>query len=169
VWVNQARRRVDPHLPSGNVDFRNYGRNEGDHDLRPGTFTVARDDQEVLAIVQDIGDLANLIAIHGEDCQPDQLMIAELIGVSDILQLGRIDYEQHTAQLIGVVPVIEALELNQQSTLVPAGTGNCQRARRGRVRVEDSSRGQPQLGIIGTHLDGQFASNTVRPRDPADH
>src|ERR1700740_1290222 len=112
--IQQARRRCDAQFPGRQVYLRDYGRNEGDHDLGTRTFPDSRDNQQILAVVQHIGDLANILAGQRPDGQPDQLVIAELVRVSNVLKVRRIDQKEDAAELVRLSPVREALELDEQ-------------------------------------------------------
>src|SRR5215469_6343385 len=95
--IQQAWRRGDAQFPGRQVYLRDYGRNEGDHDLCTRALAASGDDQQILAVMQHVGDLANILAGQRPDGQPDQLMIAELIRVGNVLKFCRIDQEQDAA------------------------------------------------------------------------
>src|ERR1700722_12574388 len=59
VRVEQAGRRVDLQLTSGDINDGDDGGDERDHDLRPGPRAGAAHQQQVLAMVQHISHLTN--------------------------------------------------------------------------------------------------------------
>jgi hypothetical protein len=167
--IEQTRRRGDAEFPSRQVYLRHYGRNERDHDLGTRTFPASGDDQQILAEMQHVSDLADMVAGQRPDGQPDQLMVAELIRVRKILKFCRIDQEGDPAQLVCLGPVLEALELDEQPAGVPPGAGDSQRPGGRGVRGEYGARGQPQFWVVSAHIDYQFTADAVRSGDPADY
>jgi hypothetical protein len=52
---------------------------------------------------------------------------------------------------------------------MPPGSDDGQRPGSRGVRSKYGARGQPQFGVVGPDLDGQFTADAVRPGDPADY
>src|SRR5215813_4409739 len=78
--VEQARRRVDDHLPRGQVHLDGDRGDEGhEHLCQPLGPGGGRDREQVLAVVEDIADRAHDFPGHGHHGQPGELVVVELV------------------------------------------------------------------------------------------
>src|ERR1700678_3166615 len=94
VGVEEAGRWGDGEGARCRVYIRDDGLDEGDQDL--GAVRGA-DGEEVLAMVEDVGNLTHGSAVRRADGQPDQGGVAEIVGVGQGRQRRRIDLEPGTA------------------------------------------------------------------------
>src|SRR5450432_3237535 len=72
VLAEQAGRRVNDQPPGSNIDLRHDRHNERDQGVIPGTCGRP-DHEQVLAVVQHIGDGADQITGRRHRLQPDQV------------------------------------------------------------------------------------------------
>src|SRR5580692_5770795 len=131
--VKEARGRVDDEHAGGHVHLRHDRLNERHQVLLAGGLL---DHEQVLAVVQHVGDHADRLAGRRPHRQPDQLVVAELVRVGGLRQLAGIDAEPGAGQLPGRGSVGDPGERDQELAGVPALGGDLQRrlARRG-IRV----------------------------------
>jgi hypothetical protein len=162
-------RRIDVQLAGRQVDLGHDGRHERNHDLGSRSLPGSCDDQQILAVVQDVSDSSDVLAAYGQHGKPDELMITKLVRIGGVLELPGIHEQQDAAKLIGVVPVITTLELHQQPARVPPRPRDGERPGRRGLRRQHGTRGKPQFRIVRPHVDGEFAANAVRSRDAPDH
>src|ERR1700744_3033889 len=93
--VEQPGWRVDDQPSAGSVDIGPDCAHERDQGLVPGT---APHDQQVLAVVQHVSDLADRVAGGGDHAEPDELVVVELVRVVRGRNLGRVHHQQGAAQ-----------------------------------------------------------------------
>jgi ferredoxin len=77
------------------------------------------DDQQVLAVMQDIPDGADQISGGRQDVQPDQIMIVELVGIFRRPHLGRVNDEHGAGEALRMTPVGRSSEGDEQPARVP--------------------------------------------------
>ena len=133
-------------------------------DLAPSPATT----EQVLAVVQHVGDLADPLPAGGQHLEPDELMIAEVLRVTRLVELRGVHQQHDPAQLLGPVPVADAGERHQQPPRVPARRADRERPVGGWLGRQDRASREPQVRVVRPHLDDEIAADTVRPADPAD-
>ena len=96
-------------------------------------------------------------------------MIAELVRISEVLEVAGIDEQQDAAQVVGLVPVLNAVE-------VTSSRPECQRVRgtvSGPAAAGSVARTAPAASLSsGSSVRTSTASSPRTPcglRDPADH
>ena len=83
--------------------------------------------QKILAVVQHVGDHADPLARGGDDTQPDELVVIELIRVRHRRDLRRIQDEQRAAQVLSGGPVTDARKRDDKPARMPPGRGHRER------------------------------------------
>ena len=96
-------------------------------------------------------------------------MIVKLVRVTGRPHLGGVQGEPGPAQFLGLIPVVDTGEPDQQPTRVPAHRFHDEGPGRGRVGGHHAAHGEPQVWVIGAYFHRDLAADPVRPRDPADH
>jgi hypothetical protein len=92
----------------------------------------------------------------------------ELVRVAGRPGLGGVQGEPGSAQFIGLVPVGDPGELDQEPAGMPAQRVDPERAGRGRVGGQHAAHGEAPVRLVGAYLHRHLAADPVRPGDPAD-
>src|ERR1700678_721037 len=121
--VEQAGRRIDDEDAGRHVHLGHDRLDERDQVL---LALVGRtpDHEQVLAVVQDVGDNADGLAGRRPHRQPDQLVVAELVRVGGRGQLAGVHAQPAAGQLPGPGPVGDPCERDQELSRMPARRGD---------------------------------------------
>src|SRR5690606_22787461 len=165
--VDQTGRRVDDRALFLQVDVGDDLLDERHVDL---AAVGALHDEEVLGgQVGDLGDPADLGAVHGHHVEVDQLVVVVLVLVLGAFVRVDLGDEEGVAEGFGGGAVAHALEAQQQASAVdPAGLDG-QRPGRGRVGGQDGAGAEAELRLVGADLDGDLALDAVGAADACDY
>src|SRR5690242_7318615 len=194
--VKQSGRRIDDHDAGPDVDLGHDRLHERDQSLA-ARFVLAPHHQQVLAVVQDVGDDADRVARTGPHGQADQLVVTELVRVTDFRQLAGVHAQPAAGQLGGRGPVGNPGERDQQLPRVPARRGHREapfprggdplgsprswggtfpprpprppwRGSQGGSYVHGGAHGEPEVRLVRPDPDHDLATDPVRTANPAD-
>src|SRR5580700_2250673 len=169
--VKEASRRVDDEHAGGHVHLR-HDRLHERHQVLLARGTP--DHEQVLAVVQHVGDHADRLAGRRPHRQPDQLVIAELVRVGGRWQLAGIHAQPAAGQLPGCRPVADPGERDQELPGVPVLADDPEDLVRrgiavgGRPGVQAGAHGEAEVRLVGPDPDHDLAADPVRAADAAD-
>src|SRR5271166_4644396 len=170
--VEQSGGRVDDENPARHIDLR-HDRLHERHQALAALAVRAAYHQEVLAVVEHVGDHAYRLARAGPHRQADQLVVAELVRVTDLRQLAGVHAQPAAGQLGGRSPVGDPGEPDEKLSGVPAHRGDRQLlATRGLLvmlgDLQGGAHGKPEVRLVGPDPDHDLAADPVRTADAAD-
>src|SRR5271170_3708476 len=173
LGVEQAGRRIDDEDAGGHVHLQHDRLDERDQVLL-AVAGRAPDHEQVLSVVQHVGDDADRLAGRRPHRQPDQLVVAELVRVRSRGQLARIHAQPAAGQLPGRGPVGDPGEPDQELPGVPPLRSDPQNlVRRGAAvgrgpGVQAGAHGKAEVSLVGPDPDYGLAADPVRAADAAD-
>src|SRR5690349_20785559 len=183
--IQQALGKIGDHSPRGQVDGRDHGGDER-YERRPATGP-GQDDEIGGRGMVDARDRTEQCAVRCLHPQPDQLMIEKLVRVVRRCHGRAVHLQQHTAEGLGDVTVVDPVEPRDHPALMPADGfqrellryairhRRCGRGRTGvhpavpwNLRGEHRSGGEPRLRLVGPHGHQHLSLDPVWPADDTD-
>src|SRR5690606_33209301 len=163
--VEQPGGRGDHEPPPGNVHLGGDRRDERDQRLSGGPAYH----QEVLAVVQHVGDVADAGAVRGDGGEADQFLVVEVVRVGGRGDVAGVDDEPGAAQAFRGVAVADPGEAREQASRVPAGALDGEGSGGLGVGGDLRARGEAGVRVVRADLDDDLAAHPVCASDPSHH
>jgi hypothetical protein len=163
--IEQAAWGVDGQ-PAGVYvdDWNDRGDERHQHLLAGGP---ADGEKIVSGQVDDVGDRPDDLAIcRGDDLEPNQLMIVELVRIGEPFALVDVGEQDRPPQRSRAHPISHASEPNKKSIMMPARAGHREGPPAGRIGRQDRARREPVVRAVGARVDEHLPAHPMRASDP---